>query len=274
MHGFSTVDGFVEITESLGEMIKYVANEPSVGLFYIQQHTHNAVPNLVNLKNSITDKSREISLHTEDSEDSITMVRSMKDFGSCIADDMIRDIRKSLGVMSTKHPKRGLIHSNSSFQLGRSSPWRTVSWSRRSSVSGEHHDEKNSNYFSNVFKSAKEKASNFKWPQIESNDIILGPTGKLLPYSTPPLSVASAESSSSQVDIEAELPVSSQIVDEEGKEGKVETTDDSSSHRNLLSMSDNFDNFKADKEAKLEEWLETTEANLENLKKASEVLGM
>ncbi|GMQ07530.1 hypothetical protein CsSME_00051683 [Camellia sinensis var. sinensis] len=36
MHELSTVDGFVEVTESLAEMIKYVANEPSVGLFYVQ----------------------------------------------------------------------------------------------------------------------------------------------------------------------------------------------------------------------------------------------
>ncbi|KAL7168624.1 hypothetical protein ACSBR2_038960 [Camellia fascicularis] len=81
MHEFFTVDGFVEVTESLAEMIKYVANEPSVGLFYVQQHNQYAVPNLINLMNNVMEKSRELTLHTEDLEDSITMVRSMKDCG-------------------------------------------------------------------------------------------------------------------------------------------------------------------------------------------------
>ncbi|KAH1191483.1 hypothetical protein GmHk_20G058734 [Glycine max] len=33
MHEFSIVDGFVEISECMAEMTKYVVNEPSVGLF-------------------------------------------------------------------------------------------------------------------------------------------------------------------------------------------------------------------------------------------------
>ncbi|KAL5735032.1 hypothetical protein ACOSP7_032893 [Xanthoceras sorbifolium] len=282
MHGFSTVDGFVEITESLAEMIKYVANEPSVGLFYIQQHTQNAVPNLVNLKKNVVEKSHETSLHTEDLEDSNTVVRSMKECGFYIADDMIRDIRKSLVLMSTKQPKRGLIHKQTSgFQMGRASTWGSVSWGRSTSFALQG-DEKNSNYFSSVFKSAREKAGNLKWPQLESKDTILAQGEKLMPYPTPPLSVASAESSSSRLDIEAdELPLSSQVVDEpheeeEEKEGTEEATANiSSSHHKLLLLPENFDDFKADKEAKLEEWLEETDSNLDNnLKRASEVLGL
>ncbi|KAL6006686.1 hypothetical protein ACLOJK_032179 [Asimina triloba] len=38
------------VNECLAEMIKYIANEPSVGLFYVQQHTQNAIPNLVHIK--------------------------------------------------------------------------------------------------------------------------------------------------------------------------------------------------------------------------------
>ncbi|TXG49458.1 hypothetical protein EZV62_025333 [Acer yangbiense] len=284
MHGFSTVDGFVEITESLAEMIKYVANEPSVGLFYIQQHTQSAVPNLVNLKNSVVEKSHETSLHTEDLEDSNTMVSSMKECGFVIADDMIKDIKKSLVLMSTKQPKRGLINRQTSgFQMGKTSPWGSVSWGR-SSVLAPQDNEKNGNYFSTVFKSAREKANTFKWPQLESKDtIVVQGEKQLLPYPTQLLSFASAESSSSQPDMEAdELPVSSQVVDEpleeeeEEEEGKEETTADaSSSHHNLFSLTENFDDFKADKEAKLEEWLEKTDTNLDDdLKKASEVLGL
>ena len=78
MHVFSTVDGFVEITESLMDMIKFIANEPSAGLFYVQQHTHTAVPNLINLTSKTEGKSRQVTLHTADS---IVMVRSMKECG-------------------------------------------------------------------------------------------------------------------------------------------------------------------------------------------------
>ncbi|KAF3434021.1 hypothetical protein FNV43_RR25124 [Rhamnella rubrinervis] len=263
MHGFSTVDGFVEITECLAEMIKYVANEPSVGLFYIQQHTQNAVPNLVTLRNNVVDKSRETTLHAEDSEDSITMVRSMKECGFPIADEMIRDIKKSLLVMSKKQPRKGLIHdSRSGFQTG---SWGPASWGRSEDYGRR--DSGSRSYFSTVFKSAKQKASNFKWSQLDSKESMQTKDEELLFYPNPPLSVASAAStSSSHPDMEAdELPLSVQYTDE-AQETEVNVN---SPPHNLLALSENFDDFKADKEAKLEEWLEET-GNLDNQKGASD----
>lgn len=38
------------VNEGLTDMIKYLANEPSVGLFFVQQHTQNAVPNLLHIR--------------------------------------------------------------------------------------------------------------------------------------------------------------------------------------------------------------------------------
>ncbi|XP_076961013.1 uncharacterized protein LOC143637531 [Bidens hawaiensis] len=113
MHNYTPVDGFKYIAEGLGDMMKSLANEPSVGLFHVQEHTQNALPFLVNLRTSIVSKSRDVGLHTEDSEDSIEMVRSMTDCGFPIVDDMIKDIRKSLAVMSSKQPRKGLISSRS-----------------------------------------------------------------------------------------------------------------------------------------------------------------
>ncbi|KAF8080305.1 hypothetical protein N665_0957s0006 [Sinapis alba] len=161
MHEFSTVDGFAEINESLAEMIKYIANEPSVGLYYIQQHVRNAAPNVLNLSSNVLDKSRETALHTEDLDDSIAMVRSMKECGSTIADEMIGDIKSSLALMSSKQPRRGLI-------LNSRSPWSrssSITTTRGSDYSQDNGD--SSSYFTSVFKSAKEKASNIKWPQID-----------------------------------------------------------------------------------------------------------
>jgi hypothetical protein len=52
-------------------------------------------------------------LHTEDMEDSICAVRSMADFGLPLADDMIKDINRSLQIMSKTQPKRGYRYTNS-----------------------------------------------------------------------------------------------------------------------------------------------------------------
>lgn len=124
MHGFSTVDGFVEISDCMAEMIKYVANEPSVGLFFIQQHTQNVVPNVIKLNNSVTEKSHETTLNTQDLENSVIMVRSMKECGFPIANEMIGDIKKSLVTMTAKNLKRGLINrSTSNFQTEKTSFW-------------------------------------------------------------------------------------------------------------------------------------------------------
>ncbi|XP_022744332.1 uncharacterized protein LOC111295205 [Durio zibethinus] len=264
MNVFSTVDGFVvEITESLAEMIKQVANEPSVGLFYVQKHIQNAVPNVVNLNNNVVKKTREATLHTEDLEDSITMVRSMKECGFPVADDMIKDIKNSLMLMSAKQPKRGSIHSPaSSFQMRRTGSRGPMSWGHGS---GNVHQD-GSYYFSTVIKSVKQKASNFKRPQLESGEQIQTEPWIPHPHPASPLSVASA-STGSIPDTEAdELPLFSQMVDElHEEEEKVESEDDVklSSHK-LSFVSENYDDFKADKEAKLEQWLEGTEGKGES----------
>lgn len=237
MHQLSTGDGFVEVAECMAGMIKYVANEPSVGLFYIQQHIQNAVPNVVNLKNKVAEKSREMVLHTEDAEDSISVVRSMTEYGHPIADEMIKDIETSLLLVS----KRGST-SSAAFKMGRSSSsWGPMVWTRKPSSSsststsaqqqqqlqdgdGYGDGEKSVSYLSNVIKSAKDRASNFRWPQMELNELS-----------------ESKDSSSMapQSGIDDELPLSSQPVDEE----------------ELLSVAEDFNEFTADRKAKLELWL-------------------
>lgn len=255
MHEISAVDGFAEITSNLADMIKFLANEPSVGLFYIQQHTHNAVPNLVNLNNNVAKKSHEVTLHMEDLEDSITMMRSMKEFGFPIAEDMIKEIKHSLAVMSTNQPKKGLINApSSSFGLGRSTSWGPSTWSLMTN-SMEQQDSENISYLSNVFKSARQKASNFRWPQIETRELVQVKAEPSLSSQNQASSAADASSSStvSKTSID-EFPLLSQT-DEELHESPVNR---SLSHNQLLSLSDNYEEFRANKEAKLEEWLEGT----------------
>ncbi|KAL8052067.1 hypothetical protein ABFX02_06G189400 [Erythranthe guttata] len=241
MHDFSTVDGFVKITEDLADMLKFVANEPSVGLYYIQQHTQNAVPNILTLKNNIVEKSHEASLRTEDLEDSITMLSSMKECGFPIADDMIKDIKKSLSIISTKQPKRGLIYNNASSGgassagfLGRTSSWSPATWGRNTHThthAKSDGSENSSGYLSSVFKSAKKRANSFKLPQMETNEASVSENEKLL---------------------DEDLPLSSEIGRELLEDSRLSK---SLSDRNFISY-ENFDEFKADREAKLEEWLD------------------
>lgn len=244
----------MEISESLAEMIKYVANEPSVGLFYIQQHTQNAVPNVINLKNSVGLKSRETALHTEDSEDSIMMVRSMKDCGLPIADEMIADIKKSLSIMSAKQPKKGLISSPfSSFQMGRSSSLGPTSWGWGSPVHDPEDGERRGGYFSSVFKSAKQKAGNFKWTQLDLKDPVQLKDEKTLSYNTEMLSSSCSTLLGGESD---ELPLSSQVTDELHEAEGGETIEDHVEGNSLLPVSEEYESFRAKREAKLEEWLE------------------
>ncbi|KAK7391400.1 hypothetical protein VNO78_19816 [Psophocarpus tetragonolobus] len=246
MHEFSIVDGFVEISECMAEMTKYVANEPSVGLFFIQHHAQNAVPNVIKVKKNVVEKSHETTLHTEDLEDSVSMVQSMKECGFPIADKMIGEIKKSLITMATKQPKRGLIRPESSSHSER------ASFLGNTALDALEGNEKRGSYFSNVLKSAKQKASSFKWRQLDTRGSIDSMDEKPQMYPNLPLSVSTANITSSFLAAEMdELPVSSQVEDET----QPEPTDVSDNSINLLSLSERYDDFKANKEAKLEQWL-------------------
>ncbi|KAJ6850616.1 uncharacterized protein M6B38_263840 [Iris pallida] len=213
MDGISTVDGFINVKEGVEEMIKYVANEPSVGLFFVQQHAHSSMPRLLDVKDKVVEKVYEVTLHTEDIEDSICVVKSMTECGIPITDNMIKDISKSLHIMSTSQPKRGLITPSAFSFAG-------------------HQDEGSSHgYLSSVLNSAKQKAAGLRWPKAE-----------LAPSSSIPLPLSSDASCEAD-----ELSSSSRLADED--------VTLSTESRDAVSLLENFDKFRFDREAKLEEWL-------------------
>lgn len=234
----SAADGFVEINENLGDMIKYVVNEPSVGLYYIQLHAQQAVPNVVRLKNTVREKSQELSLHTEDLEDSIAVTRSMKQCGFPIIDEMIADINTSLTILSTKQPVRGVIQPrSSSYQMGGPSSWGPVtSWARSAVGDGERGG---GSYLTNVLKTAKEKAVNLKWPPLD------------LSYAEPRV-LAPSGNDTTQPDEGDELPLSSPVEGEILNDGNAPLDENP---RSTLSALKDYDEFKAHREARLEEWL-------------------
>ncbi|KAI3983808.1 hypothetical protein MKX01_011516 [Papaver californicum] len=211
MEGFSTIDGFANVNEGVIDMLKYLANEPSVGLYYVQQHTHTALPNLLHLNEKVVSKSYETMLHTEDLEDSITMVRSMKQCGLSIADDMVKEINKSLIVMSTSYP-RLINNSTSASQTSRSiNSWGSVAFG--SGAVGNPQDGDGS--------------------------------AKKLRFPNPPLSE----------EVSATAYVST-LPDKAAAEELPFTCDGNSPPHELSLLTENYEEFKADREAKLQEWLQ------------------
>ncbi|KAH7692718.1 Polyketide synthesis cyclase protein [Dioscorea alata] len=262
MHDLSPVDGFMDVKEGVDEMIKYLANEPSVGLFFVQQHAQTSMPYLLGVKDKVMEKMHEVALHTEDIEDSIHVVNSMSECGLSIANDMVQDINRSLLIMSTSQPKRGLIQNPlSGFYTDRSSSnWATDS----DAHAGSNQDDSKSgrNYISTFFNSAKQKVAGVKWSPPNNK----GPfeSVKFEPHAdsntSNKITTSATDCGTNQnlvnVDVE-ELPLSSNFVNDKHEEQESCSRylrDDDGAPAAL----DTFDKFKSDQEAKLEKWLQET----------------
>lgn len=74
------------------DIIKFIAKEPSVGVFYVQQNTHTAEPNLINLTSKIMGRSCQVTFHSADLEDSMVMARSMKESGLSITNKIMKTL--------------------------------------------------------------------------------------------------------------------------------------------------------------------------------------
>ncbi|KAK9122456.1 hypothetical protein Syun_020073 [Stephania yunnanensis] len=245
--GFSTVDGFMDVNQGLAEMIKYAANEPSVGLYYIQHHTHAAVPNLLHLNHKVVAKSHETTLHTQDLEDSITMLKSMKQCGLSIVDPMIDDISKSLLLISPSQPQRGLIQEkNSRLEIGRSSSWGPTAFGQNIT----NQDGAGSvTYLSTILKTAKERAASIRWPQLDAKQSSTKQPANAQFHNMPTNTVLDMPDKDAE-----ELPLSSQITEDQIV-GSV-PVDGDRLVQDLLPLRENYEVFKAVKEAKMEKWLE------------------
>ncbi|XP_042472332.1 uncharacterized protein LOC122054990 [Zingiber officinale] len=149
---YNGLDGFfMNVKEGVDEMIKFLANEPSMGFFFVQKHAHASMPYLLDVKDKVDGKIREVTLHTEDLKDSVCSVESIKEFGIPIVEEMIKDINKSLLILSTSQPKRGLIRKTNeqdAFAPG-----------------GDQHGGSSRSYFSSFFSSTRQKAAALGQPQ-------------------------------------------------------------------------------------------------------------
>ncbi|KAL6857042.1 hypothetical protein ACP4OV_018424 [Aristida adscensionis] len=247
----SPTEGFLCVKEGVDGMIKRVANEPSLGLYFVQQHARASMPLLLDVKGKVVEKTHEVTLHTEDMEDSICAVRSMAEFGLPLADDMIKDINNSLQIMSKAQPKRGLIQNPSwGFQSGKSSG----TWDELGTANGG----SSRNYLSSMFNTAKQKASSLRWPQPDfapkddSSDNSASSTA-------PESSQAGGRGASTPSDTgRDELPVSSQLSD------GTNATNRSLPVTDISNTVETYNKFKEEQEIKLQEWLRESEGVEDN----------
>jgi hypothetical protein len=52
----------IRVHDSVSELVQQVANEPSVGLYFVQQHVHKAVPGLLSIKVSLLPPSLHLNI--------------------------------------------------------------------------------------------------------------------------------------------------------------------------------------------------------------------
>ncbi|CAO2164397.1 unnamed protein product [Urochloa humidicola] len=241
----SPADGFLRVKDGVDGMIKYVANEPSVGLYFVQQHARASMPILLDVKGKLAEKTNEVTLHTEDMEDSICSVRSMTDFGPPLADDMIKDISRSLQIMSKTQPKRGLIQNPSwGFHSGKSSGTLDELGATNGSSSR--------NYLSSMFNTAKQKASNLRWaqPDFTTKDDCSGNSASSAAQES---SQAGGQGASTPDTERDDLPVSNRLSDGTTTTNKTLPATDTSE------TVETYNKFKEEQELKLQEWLKEAE---------------
>nr|CAB3482157.1 unnamed protein product [Digitaria exilis] len=263
-------DGFLRVKDGVDGMIKYVANEPSVGLYFVQQHAQASMPILLDVKDNLVEKTHEVTLHTEDMEDSICAVRSMADFGLPLADDMIKDINRSLQIMSKTQPKRGLIQNPSwGFQSGKSSG----TWDELGSTNGN----SGRNYLSSMFNTAKQKASSLRWPQPDF--ATKDDSSENSASSAAPESSQAGGQGASTSDMERDAPESSQAGGQGASTLDTERNDrpisnrlsdgTTATHKSLAATDvsdtvETYNKFKEEQELKLQQWLRESEEAEDN----------
>ncbi|KAL3688227.1 hypothetical protein R1sor_014536 [Riccia sorocarpa] len=85
-----------EVHDTITEMMQQLANEPSVGLYFVQQHVHKAVPAMVQLKTQIVDATQKAEYVTQDVKEARNAVRTIKECGPPVIERMIKTLDGTL----------------------------------------------------------------------------------------------------------------------------------------------------------------------------------
>lgn len=95
-----------DVHETLTEVLKHVANEPSVGLYFVQQHVHKAVPALLTLKSQLVESIVDAELATADAKDALGSVRTMKECGPTVIEHMIKTLQSASNTIPALRQSR------------------------------------------------------------------------------------------------------------------------------------------------------------------------
>lgn len=99
-------DALQGVHNSITDMVKEVANEPSVGLYFVQQHVHKAVPGLLALKSHVIEGTEEAILYTQDVNDALASVKVMNEVGPPVFSKMISTLNASLQLLPTLYQSK------------------------------------------------------------------------------------------------------------------------------------------------------------------------
>eukprot|EP00897_Mesotaenium_endlicherianum_P007833 jgi/Mesen1/7078/ME000369S06399 len=98
-----------EVHDKVADIICMLANEPSVGLYYVQQHTQRAVPAVVALKTEVADTTQVAKFALEDVKEATGVVRAMKEKGSPVLRQMLRTLEHSTPLLPNLRPGYGTL---------------------------------------------------------------------------------------------------------------------------------------------------------------------
>lgn len=133
----------LEVLENVHEMITealtLAANEPSVGVYYVQEHVHKAVPFVLRMKDRITEATGDVDLAMADVKDSLSCIKSMKECGPPVIERMIKMLESASNQIPTNRQSRG------SFAQLLPRPSRPTGPSRASSFLGDWRSDNSSN---------------------------------------------------------------------------------------------------------------------------------
>lgn len=225
-------------------MIKYLANEPSVGLYFVQQHAKKSMPNLLDVKEKVTEKIHDVSLNAEDVEDSINVLRSMTEFGYPLAKEMIKDIQTSLVVISKCQPKRGLIPTATWGPIHQTD----VGSSNAAAVtfgSTNNSDPQDRSYFSTVLSSAKQRAAGFRRPLINQ------PLKVDQVVQSPPQSLFAKDFDAEELPLSSSLQTVNTVIESRNNPGRQD--------QKIFYPLQAYSKFNNDKEANYEAWIQESD---------------
>jgi len=73
-----TAEKVRKANRGLSEYIQLIANEPSIGLFHVQEHIHRTIPKLVEIKNDYRTKGKQISDSSYDLNYSLSCIKNLR----------------------------------------------------------------------------------------------------------------------------------------------------------------------------------------------------